>query len=89
MTEPKVLIDQHVVTRLEDSFGKAVALMIMASANRAANVPVMSPSSEDFLRLVDAVCDDQRVVDMWGRAGSQAAREQWRRLLPVDGVLRQ
>ncbi|HEX9093574.1 MAG TPA: hypothetical protein VF902_06275 [Coriobacteriia bacterium] len=78
--DAKGLIDGHVRTKLEDTFGKAVAMMIMATATTAARVPLMEPSLDEYLRLVDCVCDDPRVQDMWGKAGSQAAREQWRSL---------
>lgn len=79
--EVKAIIDAHVRAKLEDSFGKAMATFIMASATNAANVPIVEPGREDFLRLVDAVCGDQRVVDMWGRAGAQDAARTWRALL--------
>ena len=78
--EIKSLIDEHVRPKLEDSFGKALAMMIFASATNTARVPIIDPDREDFMRLVDAVCADQRVVDMWGKAGAQDAARSWRAL---------
>lgn len=74
---PKDAIDRIVRARLEDSFGKAVALMIMASASNAADVPVFEPSASEYRRLIEAVCKDQRVVDMWGRATVDVALIEW------------
>ncbi|MBE0475886.1 MAG: hypothetical protein IBX62_02145 [Coriobacteriia bacterium] len=79
--ELKPLIDGQVRRKLEDTFGSAVAVMIMASATNAAAVPIMDPSREDFLRLVDAVCRDQRVLDMWGKAGAEDAARAWKELV--------
>ncbi len=67
--------------KLESSFGKALAMMIMASASNAAGVTTVGLSNDEFLRLADAVSRDQRVVDMWGAAGAADAAEQWRTLV--------
>ena len=76
----KALVEQHVRHRLENTFGKALAIMIIASANIAANVPVMDLDRNDYLRLVEAVCSDQRVIDLWGVAGAADALREWSRL---------
>lgn len=78
----KELIDAQIRHKLEDSFGKALATLIMMAASNAARVPIIEPTREDYLRLVDAVCRDQRVLDMWGHSGASAAADQWRRLNP-------
>jgi hypothetical protein len=75
--EAKSALDDHVVRRLEDSFGKAVALLILASATREAKVPTGEMTAGEFKRLVDAICCDQRVLDMWGSAGVEQARQSW------------
>lgn len=67
---PKEAIDQHLIRRLEDTFGRAVATMIIASASNATRVHMFDPTTEDFVKLATAVCSDQRVVDMWGHAGA-------------------
>lgn len=82
MESYKELVDRHVRRRLEESFGKAMAMMIMASATTAAHTPVMGFAREDYKRLVEAVCCDQRVVDMWGAAGAADARREWMLLTP-------
>lgn len=79
--EIKALIDAHVKRKLEDSFGKALAMMIVATATNEARVPIIDPTREDFLRLVDAVCCDQRVLDMWGRVAAEDTARAWRALV--------
>lgn len=76
----KSLIDAHVRQALGDSFGGAVGTMIFASASNAANVPIHELDRDGYLRLVDAVCTDQRVLDMWGEMGAADRRRQWRDL---------
>lgn len=70
-------------TKLESTFGKAVAMMILASASNQAGVATMALSPDQFLRLADAVSRDQRVVDMWGSAGAADAASQWRQLVTI------
>lgn len=76
----KALIDEQVKRRLEDTFGTAVAMLIVMSASNAANISIHSPSREDYMRLVDAVCADQRVKDMWGASGCIDQLSKWRAL---------
>ncbi|MDO8963495.1 MAG: hypothetical protein Q7W30_03275 [Coriobacteriia bacterium] len=74
----KEAIDNHLKARLEDTFGRAVSTMIIASATAQTGVQVFDPSVEDFMRLAQAVCFDSRVQDMWGRAGAEDALAQYR-----------
>lgn len=67
--------------KLESSFGKAMAMMILASASNAIGTPTVGISDSDFVRLAEEVCRDQRVVDMWGAAGASDAASQWRQLV--------
>ena len=67
--------------KLESSFGKGMAMMILASASNQAGVATMGLTSDQFIRLADAVSRDQRVVDMWGAAGASDAASQWRQLV--------
>jgi hypothetical protein len=76
-----VAFEDHVRSKLEDSFGKAVAMLIVASATTSANVPTADLTIGEYHRLVEAICCDQRVVDMWGDAGVQQARQEWERLV--------
>ena len=77
MMDVSMAISEHVVQRLEDSFGKAVALLIIASATSTAKVPTGELSAGEYQRLVEAICGDARILDMWGEAGAEQAREQW------------
>ena len=74
-------LDLHVRKRLEDSFGKAVAMLIWASASGAAGTSMLAPDHDGYMRFVDAVCSDQRVLDMWGRSGAEHAQAEWRALI--------
>ena len=67
--------------RLESSFGKALAMMILASASNETGVSTIGLCSEDFRRLAEAVGRDQRVLDMWGVAGAADATAEWRTLV--------
>ncbi|MDZ4169881.1 MAG: hypothetical protein U1E26_09520 [Coriobacteriia bacterium] len=67
--------------RLEDSFGRGLATMIIASASNAADVSTIGIDATGFVRLAEKVSADQRVVDMWGTAGASDALAQWRQLV--------
>lgn len=67
--------------RLESTFGKAVAMLIMASASNSAGVPTVGMTPGQFTLLAEAVCNDQRVVDMWGAAGAQDALKSFKDML--------
>ena len=76
MDAPDALIQLR--ERLEGSFGKALAMLILASCCNNTGVSMVGITPEQFRRLADAVARDQRVVDMWGSAGAQDAASQWR-----------
>ena len=77
MMEVSEAISEHVLKRLEDSFGKAVAMLIMMSATTSAKIPTTDLDVAEYKKLIDAICCDRRVVDMWGEAGVRQAREYW------------
>lgn len=68
-------------TKLESSFGKAMAMMILASASNSIGSSTVSLTPTQFASLADAVCRDQRVVGMWGAAGAAETATQWRHLV--------
>lgn len=67
--------------KLEATFGKGMAVMILASASNTAGVSTIGITESDFVKLAEAVAADQRVVDMWGAAGAADAYTQWRQLV--------
>lgn len=67
--------------KLEGTFGKAMAMMIMASASNVAGVSTVSLTPQDFVRFAHAICSDQRVIDMWGAAGAADTETQWAQLV--------
>ena len=70
--------DSHVRSKLEASFGTAVATMIVASATTQTCASMIDLRREDYLMLCEAICADQRVVDMWGAAEAEYTLRQWR-----------
>lgn len=71
----------HVRKRLEDSFGKAVAMLIWASADRTSGISSLDPDRDGYIRFVEAICCDQRVIDMWGKSGADHTLVQWKTLV--------
>ena len=72
---------EQVRSKLEATFGKAMTMMIVASASNAVGASTMSMTPEQFIGLAEAVCRDQRVVGMWGAAGAADVAAQWRQLV--------
>jgi hypothetical protein len=78
---PREAVDRHIRQRLEDTFGKAVATMIIASASNTSGAQTFDPSVDDFMKLATAVCKDSRVLDMWGQAGAGDALDGYKDLV--------
>ncbi len=78
MSEYQTAFDEHVRGKLESSFGKAVAMLILASASNSTGVSTMGIEEYEYERLCEAIAKDQRVIDMWGVSGAQDALEQWK-----------
>lgn len=72
--------DNHVRTKLESSFGKAVATMIVASAATKSCSIITDLQPDDYECLCEAICTDQRVLDMWGAAEADETLTQWKKL---------
>lgn len=77
----KDAIDSHVRHRLEDTFGKALAMLIFMAATNESKAPTIDPSRDDYMRLVESICRDKRVLDMWGSSGASDALRQWQALV--------
>lgn len=73
--------NEHVRSKLESSFGKAVAMLILASASNASGVTTGGLDAQDYVKLCEAITRDQRVVDMWGASGAADTFVQWRALV--------
>ena len=72
---------EKVREKLESSFGKAMTMMILASASNATGTSTFGMSNEQYAQFVECVCRDQRVVDMWGARGAGDALNQWKALV--------
>lgn len=78
--EVQAAFDEHVRLKLESSFGKAVAMLILATASNVAGTTTMGIERDGYMRLCEAIARDQRVVDMWGASGAADTLSQWKRL---------
>jgi len=78
--EVQAAFDNHVRIKLESSFGKAVAMLILATASNAANAHTMGLDRDQYMRLCEAIARDQRVQDMWGASGAADTLTQWKQL---------
>lgn len=67
--------------KLDATFGKALSLMILATASNSTGCMTAQPSHDEFLALVEAVARDDRVIAMWGVAGAADALSDWQRLV--------
>jgi hypothetical protein len=79
MEAPQAL--DHLRSRLEGSFGKALAMLILASCCNTSGVSLVAITPDEFARLAEEVGRDQRVVDMWGAAGAADAASQWKAMV--------
>ena len=79
MSEYQTAFDAHVRTKLENSFGKAVAMLILASASNQTGASMMGIGAHEYSNLCEAIAADQRVIDMWGASGAEDALTQWKR----------
>ncbi len=70
--------EQHIRTRLESSFGKAVAMLIVAAASNSTGANTMGIDKDSYFKLCEAISSDQRVIDMWGSSGAQEALQSWK-----------
>ncbi|RJQ55976.1 MAG: hypothetical protein C4521_01255 [Actinobacteria bacterium] len=77
--DPKQALETVVRPKLEDSFGKAVAMLIIMSATSAARVPITELNRQQYLALVRALAQDERVLKMWGSSGTAGQLAQWER----------
>jgi len=78
MSDLQEAFEQNVRAKLENSFGKAVAMMILASASNTTGCSMMAIGANEYARLCEAIAKDERVIDMWGASGAQDALRQWK-----------
>ncbi|MHB0975775.1 MAG: hypothetical protein ACYC1U_01110 [Candidatus Aquicultorales bacterium] len=69
---------QRIVKRdLEISFGEGLASIILTNARVKASIPVLNMTPDHYSELVSAICCDQRVLRMWGEAGTREKMSKW------------
>lgn len=62
---------------LEDAFGITLAANIVMVARNKSGAPVVGMNKDDYLRLIEAICQDERVIQMWGQAGTRSRLLKW------------
>ena len=72
----------HVIkAELDNVFGSGLTARILMSARNKANAPIVDMNKEDLEKVIDAICSDERVTEMWGIAGIQERKKRWRESL--------
>ncbi len=74
-------IETAVKPKLEDSFGKGMAMLIMMRATASTEVPMFGLRPQHFRTLVQAICEDERVREVWGSARCRAQLDEWERIV--------
>jgi len=70
-------LNTQVKPGLSDTFGIAMANMIILQSSQKAGVSMMGLDNTGYLKLVNAIASDERVVQLLGRAGAQTKRDMW------------
>jgi hypothetical protein len=80
------IVDSIIKPELENVFGPALTARIIMSSRARSNAPIVNMHKEEFERLIDAICEDERVSGMWGASGIRERKEKWKQALKkVDG----
>ncbi len=79
--EVTAALEAVVKPRLEDAFGKGIAMLIVVSSANGANLPLVGLSKTHYTKLIKAICCDHRVMELWGDAGAEAQEREWAMLL--------
>ncbi len=74
-------IETAVKPKLEDSFGKETAMLIIMRAAASTEIPMVGLRPQHFRRLVAAICEDERVRGTWGEDESLAQLQEWNQLV--------
>ncbi len=75
--EPFEALENVVKKDLELVFGAGMTALILISARQKAGVPIIGMDTKDYLNMVKAICEDERVKKMWGEAGVQERYTKW------------
>ena len=70
-------LNSQVKPGLAETFGIAMANMIILQSSQKAGVSMMGLDNSGYAKLIDAIASDDRVTQMLGRAGAQAKRDTW------------
>ncbi len=62
---------------LEALFGEGLASLIIMSARTKSGAPSLNLKKDDYNKLVKAICEDKRVIDMCGESGAKDRLFKW------------
>jgi hypothetical protein len=79
--KPSEALNEVVKKQLEETFGAGLTARILFSAREIANAPIIGLTKEQYLALIRAICNDERVKNMWGEFGAKTRLSVWEKLV--------
>jgi len=76
--EPFEALQQVVKPDLESIFGKALTSSILLTARTKSGAPLIGLNRDQFLSMVECICQDQKVLDLWGSSGTNDKLGRWK-----------
>ncbi len=70
-------LETVVKPKLDDSFGRGIAMLIILNASREGNLTLIELDKDSYCTLIEKICCDPRVVKMWGEDGCKKQYETW------------
>lgn len=77
--EPFSALQQVVKPDLEAAFGKGLASTILMGARSKSGAPLVGLNKEQFLSLINCICQDSRVKNLWGTTGITERLNKWKK----------
>ena len=74
-------LNTHVKQALADTFGMTMANMIILQSSQKVGVSMMGLDNTGYLKLLDAITADDRVLQLLGVAGASSKKDTWSQLL--------
>lgn len=75
---PFEALQEVVKPDLESVFGKSLTSSILVAARSKSGAPLMGINKEQYLALINCICDDPKVKDLWGEAGTKDKLNKWK-----------
>lgn len=75
--DPVAALNTRVKRELADTFGMAMASMIILQCSQSAEVSTTEMEAAGYRKLIAAIAFDPRVTQMFGQAGADSKKEMW------------